>query len=110
MNDLEGMIMMIEELNPITNQTITVNAVECSMNPTSDKLINCAVLDEFGVQSEVQNVGFINLDARGPKFETHRDANTSEAVIYAEFDALITCEIMGQNARGLTVNCPRGTS
>jgi len=97
---------MIEKNTPITNQTISVNAIECKMKPVNTKLYDCAFFDQIGVESTIHNVAFINIDVRGVRFETHRDKETSEAVIYAEFDDPTTCEILGENTRGLTFNCP----
>jgi len=107
MNYLYGIIMSGKNNNPITNQTITVKTIECSMSPTESSFMTCEFVDEQDIAKEVNNIIFFNFDAPPAEFEMHRDISTGEAVLNVDFDTPTKCEIMGQNARGLTVNCPK---
>ncbi|MHA1249004.1 MAG: hypothetical protein ACTSRP_03335 [Candidatus Helarchaeota archaeon] len=69
--------------------------------------MTCEFVDEQGIAKEIDNVAFFNFDAPAAKFEMHRDIRTGKAMLNIHFDTPTKCEIMGQNARGLTVNCPK---
>lgn len=89
----------------ITNQRVSVKAVECSASPYNNDFMSCLLQDELGTKRDIKNIVFINNNTKNPKFTTYKQNDSGEIVTKMDFPSPAVCEILGHNSIGLTMNC-----